>query len=74
MTGRNALCSSSWDQQPTHVEKDQRAMIRRTIREIKSFTGRAPIGWLSPGLTETIYTPDYLAEAGHQVHRRLAGG
>ena len=54
----------SWDQQPTHVEKDQRAMIRRTIREIKSFTGKAPIGWLSPGLTETIYTPDYLAEAG----------
>ena len=54
----------SWDQQPTHVEKDQRAMIRRTVKEIKSFTGKAPVGWLSPGLTETLYTPDYLAEAG----------
>jgi allantoinase len=54
----------SWDQQPTHVEKDQRAMIQRTIKEIKSFTGKAPVGWLSPGLTETQYTPDYLAEAG----------
>jgi len=54
----------SWDQQPTHVEKDQQAMIRRTVRAIKSFTGKAPVGWLSPGLTETLYTPDYLAEAG----------
>lgn len=54
----------SWDQQPTHVEKDQRAMIQRTVKQIKSFTGKAPIGWLSPGLTETQYTPDYLAEAG----------
>ncbi len=54
----------SWDQQPTHVEKDQRAMIQRTVKQIKSFTGKAPIGWLSPGLTETLYTPDYLAESG----------
>ena len=56
----------SYDQQPTHVEKDQRAMIQRTVREIKAFTGKAPVGWLSPGLTETYYTPDYLAEAGIQ--------
>ncbi len=54
----------SWDQQPTHVEKDQRAMIQRTVKQIKSFTGKAPVGWLSPGLTETTYTPDNLAEAG----------
>lgn len=56
----------SYDQQPTHVEKDQRAMIRRTVKTIKAFTGKAPVGWLSPGLTETLYTPDYLAEAGIQ--------
>ena len=56
----------SYDQQPTHVEVDQRAMIQRTVREIKAFTGKAPVGWLSPGLTETYYTPDYLAEAGIQ--------
>ena len=41
-------------------------MIQRTVREIKAFTGKAPVGWLSPGLTETYYTPDYLAEAGIQ--------
>lgn len=56
----------SYDQQPIHVEKDQRAMIRRTVKTIKAFTGKAPVGWLSPGLTETLYTPDYLAEAGIQ--------
>lgn len=53
-----------YDQQPTHVEKDQRAMIRRTVEIIQDFTGKAPVGWLAPGLTETLYTPDYLAEAG----------
>jgi peptidoglycan/xylan/chitin deacetylase (PgdA/CDA1 family) len=39
-------------------------MIRRTVRIIKAFTGRQPVGWLGPGLTETLDTPDYLAEAG----------
>ena len=56
----------SYDQQPTHVEQDQRTMIQRTVKVIKDFTGKAPVGWLSPGLTETYYTPDYLAEAGIQ--------
>ncbi|MEI8034926.1 MAG: polysaccharide deacetylase family protein [Betaproteobacteria bacterium] len=54
----------SYDQQPTHVEKNQRQMIRRTIKTIQTFTGKAPVGWLSPGLTETLDTPDYLAENG----------
>ena len=53
-----------YDQQPIHVEPDQRAMIMRTVKVIKDFTGKAPVGWLGPGLTETFYTPDYLAEAG----------
>jgi peptidoglycan/xylan/chitin deacetylase (PgdA/CDA1 family) len=56
----------SYDQQPIHVEKDQRAMIQRTVKAIKAFTGKAPVGWLGPGLTETYFTPDYLAEAGIQ--------
>jgi allantoinase len=54
----------SYDQQPIHVEQDQRTMIRRSLKIIKDFTGKAPVGWLGPGLTETNYTPDYLAEAG----------
>jgi peptidoglycan/xylan/chitin deacetylase (PgdA/CDA1 family) len=54
----------SYDQRPTHTEPDQRAMIQKTVSMLKAFTGKAPVGWLSPGLTETLYTPDYLAEAG----------
>ena len=31
---------------------------------IRDYTGKQPVGWLGPGLTETLYTPDLLAEAG----------
>ena len=51
-------------QRPMHHLEDQRAAIRQTIEEIKSFTGKPPRGWESPGLTETYDTIDYLAEAG----------
>jgi allantoinase len=51
-------------QRPMHHVEDQRAAIRQTIDEIKSFTGKAPRGWESPGLTETYDTIDHLREAG----------
>jgi hypothetical protein len=51
-------------QVPTHQVDDQPAMIRRTIETIQAFTGEAPVGWLGPGLTETLETVDHLAEAG----------
>ena len=51
-------------QRPMHHVEDQRAAIRETIEEIKAFTGKAPRGWESPGLTETYDTIDWLAEAG----------
>jgi peptidoglycan/xylan/chitin deacetylase (PgdA/CDA1 family) len=51
-------------QVPTHKEPDQRAMIRRTLEEIRGFTGQDCTGWLAPGLTETLETADLLAEAG----------
>ncbi len=53
-----------WQQEPMHKVEDQRAAIRDTIEAIRAFTGRAPRGWESPGLTETLETIDYLAEAG----------
>jgi len=31
---------------------------------LEKFTGKRPVGWLGPGLTETYETPDLLAEAG----------
>jgi allantoinase len=51
-------------QVPTHKVADQRAMIHTTVETIRHFTGEDVVGWLGPGLTETLETPDLLAEAG----------
>lgn len=51
-------------QRPMHKVEDQRAAIRQTIDAIQQFTGKAPRGWESPGLTETDDTLDFLAESG----------
>jgi peptidoglycan/xylan/chitin deacetylase (PgdA/CDA1 family) len=53
-----------WIQRPMHHVEDQRKAIRDTISAIRDFTGKAPRGWESPGLTETFDTIDYLAEEG----------
>jgi len=45
---------------------DERADIVKTTQVIRGFTGRAPRGWLGPGLTETWDTPDILAEEGYE--------
>jgi len=39
-------------------------MINRSLDALERFTGRRPVGWLGPGLTQTYETPEYLAEAG----------
>jgi allantoinase len=51
-------------QRPMHHVEDQRQAIRDTVDAIRQFTGKAPRGWESPGLTETYDTIDWLAEAG----------
>jgi peptidoglycan/xylan/chitin deacetylase (PgdA/CDA1 family) len=51
-------------QRPMHKVEDQLGAIRETMEEIRRFTGKAPRGWESPGLTETDSTIDHLAEAG----------
>ena len=51
-------------QGPMHAVADQRDAIKKTVDAIKAFTGTAPRGWESPGLTETADTIDHLAEAG----------
>src|SRR4051812_224860 len=53
-----------YDQQPIHKEEDQAAMIRRSLSILEGFTGKRPVGWLGPGLTQTLETPDLLAAAG----------
>jgi peptidoglycan/xylan/chitin deacetylase (PgdA/CDA1 family) len=66
-----AARDAGWDfmghgfhQMPTHRVEDQRAMIFRSVEVIAGFTQAPVLGWLGPGLTETLETPDLLAEAG----------
>lgn len=51
-------------QRPMHKVDDQVAAVADTIATIRDFTGRAPRGWESPGLTETLETLDVLSDAG----------
>lgn len=54
----------AYEQGPIHKVEDQRGMIFRSMEVIEKFTGKRPVGWLGPGLTQTLDTPEYLAEAG----------
>jgi allantoinase len=45
-------------------EEEEKKIIRETIQTITQAVGKAPEGWLGPGLEETFVTPDLLAEAG----------
>jgi allantoinase len=51
-------------QGPMHNLEDQPGEVRKTIEAIRSFTGKAPRGWESPGLTETFETVDILSQEG----------
>ena len=54
----------SYDQRPIQLEPNQGATIKKTVKVIKSFTGKPPVGWLGPGFTQTLDTPENLVEAG----------
>ena len=54
----------AYEQGPIHLEPNQKAMITRSLDVIERFTKKRPVGWLGPGLTETLQTPELLAEAG----------
>ena len=54
-----------YTQRNMQAVEDEPEDIRKTTEAIRQFTGRAPRGWLGPGLTETWNTPDILAEQGY---------
>ena len=54
----------SYVQKPMHQVADQRDAIRRTVAALKDYTGVKPRGWIGPGLTETLETPELLVEEG----------
>jgi peptidoglycan/xylan/chitin deacetylase (PgdA/CDA1 family) len=47
-----------------HVEGGEAALVSACLDKIEGFTGKRPRGWLSPGLRETVDTPDVLKAAG----------
>jgi peptidoglycan/xylan/chitin deacetylase (PgdA/CDA1 family) len=54
----------AYEQGPMHLIEDRKAMIDRACGVIEKFTGSKPVGWLGPGLTQTLDTPEILAAAG----------
>jgi allantoinase len=54
----------AYDQMPIHKSEDQAGMINRSMDIIEKFTGTRPVGWLGPGLTQTLETPELLVKAG----------
>jgi peptidoglycan/xylan/chitin deacetylase (PgdA/CDA1 family) len=48
----------------TQDEATERTIIKNTLSTIESAAGKRPRGWLGPALTETVRTPDILAENG----------
>ncbi len=53
------------ERQSTMTEAAERAMIAEATATIRNVEGRAPDGWLSPWIAESIATPDLLVEAGY---------
>ena len=47
-------------------EPDEARLIREVTDTITEHEGRAPGGWMGPGLSETGVTPDLLQEAGYR--------
>ena len=47
-----------------HAEGGEEAVIAASLDKISGFTGQRPRGWLSPGLRETVDTPDILKRRG----------
>ncbi|GAA3439225.1 polysaccharide deacetylase family protein [Kutzneria kofuensis] len=43
---------------------EERVVLADIVDTIAAGTGQRPRGWLGPGLTETVHTPELLAEAG----------
>ncbi len=61
----------AYEQGPIHKEPDQKAMIERAMAAIEKFTGKRPVGWLGPGLTQTLETPRISRRGRRQIYRRL---
>jgi peptidoglycan/xylan/chitin deacetylase (PgdA/CDA1 family) len=53
------------ERQSALPEAEERRLIAESTAAIARHEGRAPRGWLSPWIAESLATPDLLAEAGY---------
>jgi peptidoglycan/xylan/chitin deacetylase (PgdA/CDA1 family) len=53
-----------WTQKALQNEPDEEVVIDKCLERIQSFTGKKVRGWLGPGLSETLNTPDILKSRG----------
>jgi len=60
------ILAHSYEQRVISLEENERDVIRQTIQTIRDFTGKAPRGWMGPGLQETFDTLDILAGEGFE--------
>jgi peptidoglycan/xylan/chitin deacetylase (PgdA/CDA1 family) len=47
-------------------EADERALLMGCRERLQALDGVAPVGWLSPWISESLCTPDLLAETGYR--------
>ena len=66
-----AMLKAGWEfighgmhQESMQAEQDEANLIRAALDKIEAFTGTRSRGWLSPGLKETLDTPDILKSLG----------
>ena len=58
------IMAHCYEQIPIQKIPDQRAMMAQTLDVLTRFTGKRPEGWLGPGRSQTLSTPDLIKEFG----------
>lgn len=66
-----AMLEAGWEfighglhQKSMQAETDEAGLIQAALEKLEGFTGAKTRGWLSPGLKETVDTPDILKRLG----------
>jgi allantoinase len=54
------------DRQGAMTESDEKRLLKYCRNRIRKESGQAPGGWLSPWISESVATPDLLAETGYR--------
>jgi allantoinase len=62
------IAGHGWDMDSPHYggqpEGDEAALVDKTLSALRAFTRREVTGWISPGRSESMNTPDLLQAAG----------